>query len=74
MGTQLALTVGFGCLLGLVVLLSSKHASKAAQLESLKAELKKRAEEQERAKQLIDRAYHLPAADVRKRLQDISGK
>lgn len=63
-----------GSLLTLVVTLSSKNGSKAAQLEALKAELRKRAEEEARANKIIDSVRNMPSDDVRKRLQNISGK
>lgn len=56
------------------LLLASKNGSKAAQLEALKAELKKQAEEQAHANKIIDSVRTMPSDDVRKRLQDISGK
>ena len=74
MSTQVILTLGFLALLGLVVMLASKSGSKAAKLENLKAELKRRSEEQVRAQKIISRVSNLPSDDVRKRLQDISGK
>lgn len=63
-----------GSLLTLVVTLASKNGSKSAQLEALKAELRKQAEEQARANKIIDSVRAMPSDDVRKRLQDISGK
>lgn len=63
-----------GSLFTLVVALASKNGSKAAQLEALKAELRKQAEEQERANKVIDSVRAMPSDDVRKRLQDISSK
>ena len=63
-----------GSLFTLVVTLASKNGSKAAQLEALKAELRKQAEEQARANKVIDSVRAMPSDDVRKRLQDISSK
>ena len=72
MATQLVLIGGFALLLGLVVLLASKSGSKAAQLENLKAEIKKQAEAQTRAQKILNHVTHMSSDDVRKRLQDIS--
>lgn len=74
MWTQVGLIGAFLFLLGLVVSFASKNGSKAAQLESLKAELKKRAEEQAYAQKIINNVSNLSDDDVRKRLQDISSK
>lgn len=63
-----------GSLLTLIVTLASKNGSKAAQLEALKAELRKIAEEEARANKIIDSVRNMPSNDVRKRLQDISNK
>ena len=72
--TQIGLIVAFTALLALVVYMSSKSGSKAAQVEALKAELKKRAEEQERAKRIINNAYSLSADDARRMLHDVVNK
>ena len=74
MWTHVILIGGFLSLLGLVVLLSSKSGSKAAQLEVLKQEIRKRAEEQARAQKILDSVANMSSDDVRKRLQDISNK
>ena len=71
MTTQLILIGGFALLLGVVVLLASKSGSKAAQLESLKAEIKKQAEAQARAQKILNNVSNMPADNVRKRLQDV---
>lgn len=74
MGFQIGLIIAFVLLLALVVYMSSKSGSKAAQVEALKAELKKRAEEQERAKRIINNAYSLSADDARRMLHDVANK
>lgn len=74
MPTQFVLIGGFLSLLVLVVLLASKSGSKAAQLEVLKQEIKRRAEEQARAQKILDSVANMSSDDVRKRLQDISSK
>lgn len=74
MWTHVILIGGFLSLLGLVVLLASKSGSKAAQLEVLKQEIRKRAEEQARAQKILDSVANMSSDDIRKRLQDISSK
>lgn len=74
MWTHVILIGGFLSLLGLVVLLASKGGSKSAQLEVLKQEIKKRAEEQARAQKILNDVSNMSSDDVRKRLQDISSK
>lgn len=66
--------VAFGSLFVAAIRLASKQGSKAAQLESLKAELKKQAEEQKRANQIMDRVRNMPSDAVRQRLHHISSK
>lgn len=63
-----------GSLLSVVVLLASKNGSKAAQLEALKAEIKKRAKEQEHAQKIRDRVFSMDEYRVRSRLHDITNK
>lgn len=70
----IGLTVGFCFLFGATIFLARREGSKAAQLENLKLEIKKRAEEQARANRIITHNDDLPIADVRKRLQDITSK
>ena len=66
--------LAFGSLLSVVVLLASKNGNRAAQLENLKAELRKNAEEQARAQKITDSVYSLSADDARKRLHDVASK
>lgn len=63
-----------GGLLGVALVLASKNGSKSAQLEALKAEIKKQAEEQRRAQQITDNVYALSADDARRRLHDVANK
>lgn len=65
---------GLGSLLTCIVFLASKNGSKAAQLEALKAELRKQAEEQARANRITDNVSNLSADDARKRLHDVANK
>lgn len=61
-----------GSLFVIAICLATKNGSKAAQLEALKAELKKQAEEQARAQKITDTVYSLSAADARRRLHDVA--
>jgi cell division protein FtsB len=65
---------GFGLLLTVLVVLASKNGSKAAQLEALKADIRQRYKEQERAKELANRVDNMDDADIRNRLREISNK
>ena len=66
--------LGVGSLLGAVIYLAGKNGSKSAQLEALKAELKKQAKEQAHAQKITDNVYSLSADDARRRLHDVAGK
>ena len=70
----LAAIIVFGSVFGVAILLASKEGSKAAQLENLKAELKKLAEEQRRANETIDRVRNMSDDAVRDRLKTLSEK
>lgn len=63
------LVIGFLGMLALVAVMASKNGSKAAQLENLKAELRKRAEEQARAQRITDSVRREPIDSVRAKLQ-----
>lgn len=63
-----------GSLVATIIFLASKNGSKSAQLEALKAELKKHAKEQKRAQQITDTVCSLPADDARRRLHDVANK
>lgn len=65
---------GLGSLLTVVIFLASKNGSKAAQLEALKAELKKQAEEQARANRINNFANGLSGDDARKLLHDVANE
>ena len=65
---------GLGAVLSAVILLASKNGSKSAQLEALKAEIRKQAEEQARAQRITDNVYALSADDARRRLHDVASK
>lgn len=74
MWMYLCLILGCGTIFGVAIMLASKNGSKAAQLEALRAELKKQYEEQQRAKKITDNVNSFDDDDVRKRLQNISSK
>ena len=74
MSVQLILVCAFIATFGVALFLASKEGSKAARLEALKAELKKQAEEQQRAQQITDHVYSLSADDTRKRLHEIANQ
>ena len=63
-----------GGLVGVALWLASKNGSKSAQLEALKAEIRKNAEEQRREQEIKDRVYSLSADDARRRLHDVANK
>ena len=64
----------FGSVFVMAIVLASKNGSKQAQLENLKAELKKRAEEQRRAHEIADRVSNMSDDDVSERLHNIKSK
>ena len=61
-----------GGILGVALWLACQNGSKSAQLEALKAELKKQAREQERAQQITNYVYALSGDDVRRRLHNVA--
>ena len=63
-----------GGIFAIALWLASKNGSKSAQLEALRAELKKQAQEQERAQRITDSVYAFGNDDVRKRLYAIANK
>lgn len=71
---QILIIMG-GCgILGIALWLASKNGSKAAQLEALKAEIRKQAEEQSRVARINSSVSNMSDADVAERLQKLSGK
>ncbi len=69
---QVIAILGGGGLLGLALMLASKNGSKAAQLEALKSELKKQAEEQRKANEILDNVRNFDEHTVRQRLHQIA--
>ena len=61
-----------GGLLGLTIYLASKNGSKAAQLEVLKQELKRQAEEQRKANEIMDSVRNMDEHTVRNSLHQIA--
>ncbi len=61
-------------LFSVAMYLASKNGSKAAQLEALKAEIRKQAEEQERAQKITDSVGAMDEHAVRSRLHQIANK
>lgn len=55
-----------------VIALAAKNGSKAAQLESLKAEIKKQESERKRAEKMASSVANMDDNTVRKRLHEIS--
>ena len=66
--------VAFGGVFATALFLASKHASKEAQLQNLKAELKKQAEEQARARRIMDKVSYMSADDARRKLCELQSK
>lgn len=66
--------MGGGGLLAVCLWLASKNGSKAAQLEALKAEIKKQQEEQARASKITDSVRNMDEHTVRSRLHEIANK
>ena len=71
---QFAIVLGGGSLLAVCLWLAGKNGSKAAQLQALKIELNKQAEEQARAQKITNRVYALSDDDARRRLHDVANK
>ena len=61
-----------GSLFALVVTLATKNGSKQAQLEALKAELRKQAEEQARAARINSSVANMSDSDIRNKLHGIA--
>jgi hypothetical protein len=65
---------GLGSLLTVIILLSSKNGSKAAQLEALKSEIKKQAEEQARANRICQNVSNFSDSDITNKLHQIANE
>lgn len=62
------------CAFGAVLIYARAEARKAERLAALKAELLRRAREQERTNAIKDNVSRMSDDDVRERLRNISGK
>lgn len=74
MQVQAIFVCGFLLVLGVALYFARKEGSKAAQLEALKAELRKQAREQERAKEINNSVAYMDERTVRQRLHEIANK
>jgi len=74
MWLYLVLILAFGTVFSFAIILASKNGSKAAQLESIKAELKKIANEQEKANRIKNNVASLSNDDARRMLHDVATK
>ena len=63
-----------GGLVGVALWLASKNGSKSAQLAALKAEIKKQAEEQARARKISDSVAVMDEHTVRQRLHQVANE
>lgn len=72
MWTAIGLIVAYCFLFWLIVKIAKSEGSKAAKLEALKAELRKRAEEERRAEQISNNVYNLTDDDARERLHHVA--
>ena len=62
----IGLIFGFVCLLAAVIALARSGGSKAAQIETIKSEIRER----QRGNKIMDTVRNMPATDVRERLQN----
>lgn len=62
----------FCFLFGLIVLLARKEGSKSAKLEAIKAELKRKAEEEAYAEKIANSVYNLDDDTARNRLHQVA--
>ena len=74
MWTAIGMILAFGGVFAFAITLASKNGSKAAQLEAIKAELRKIAAEQEKANEINNNVANLSADDARGLLHSIAGK
>lgn len=72
MAWQIAAILGGSGLLAIALLLASKNGSKSAQLEVLKQELKKQADDQRRANEIMDSVSNMDEHAVRNKLHQIA--
>ena len=73
-GLTLGAVAAFGLMLWAVIALAKSVGKKTARLDALQAAAERTEKEQERKNAIQDGVNHLPIADVRRRLQNLSGK
>lgn len=74
MGLTLGAVAAFGLMLWAVIALAKNSGRTAARLEAVQAAAERTEKEQERKNAIQDGVNRLPIADVRRRLQNLSGK
>ena len=74
MWIYLTAILAFSLVLFLAIGFAKKSGKKEAQLEAIKAELKKIAKEQEKANEISNNVATLSADDARRRLHDVANK
>ena len=74
MWIYLSAILAFSLVLFLAILYAKNSGKKEAQLEAIKAELKKIAKEQEKANEISNNVATLSADDARRRLHDVANK
>lgn len=68
------IALAFSSLIGVIVFLSSNNGKKTAELENLKADLRKEIRERENASKITNSVNNMSSDTVRDRLQNISSK
>lgn len=66
--------LAFGSLLSVAIVMASKNGSKAAQLEALKAEIRKLAEEEARAKRINQNVANFSDSNITNKLHQIANE
>ena len=74
MWVEIGAILGCVCLFVFTVRFATKYGSKQAQLENLKAEIRRQAQEQARANEIIDNVPSVDERTVRQRLHKIANK
>ncbi len=68
------LILAFGSLTVGIIVMAYKAGKKDAQLESLKADMEKRAKEQAKANEILDNVRNFDEHTIRQRLHEIANK
>lgn len=74
MWMQIGAILGCACLFVFTIYLATKYGSKQAQLENIKAEIRRQAQEQARANEIIDNVRSFDEHTIRQRLHKIANK